>query len=40
MTIHDAIAYYKENIETIWADEKYKWVAVKHFQNKWNINAK
>ena len=40
MTIHDAVTYYKENMETIWIDEKDKWAAVKHFQNKWDIDAK
>ena len=39
MTIRDAISFYKENISKYWEDEKYKWVAVKHFQDSWNIDA-
>ena len=39
MTIQDAIAYYKNNFAKCWEDEKYKWVAVKHFKDHWNIDA-
>ncbi len=39
MTIRDAISFYKENISKYWEDEKYKWVAVKHFQDSWNTDA-
>ena len=39
MTIRDAIVYYKKNLTKCWDDEKYKWVAVQHFKNKWNIEA-
>jgi len=31
--------YKKEFIPNIWNDEKYKWIAVKHFQDHWNIEA-
>ena len=34
------IAAYKEIfVSEQWPDEKYKWVAVKHFQNNWDIDA-
>ena len=33
------IASYKKYFPEHWADEKYKWEAVKHFQDKWDINA-
>ena len=39
MTIRDAVDFYKENISKYWEDEKYKWIAVKHFQDNWNIDA-
>ncbi len=39
MTIQDAIAYYKKDIDKCWEDEKYKWAAVKHFQDRWDIEA-
>lgn len=39
MTIQDAITYYKKNFAKCWNDEKYKWVAVKHFQEHWDIDA-
>lgn len=39
MTIQEAVAYYKENFAACWADEKYKWIAVKHFQDTWDIEA-
>jgi hypothetical protein len=31
--------YKKDFIENHWEDEKYKWIAVKHFQEHWDINA-
>ena len=40
MTIQDAIEQYKNNFSACWNDEKYKWKAVKHFQEVWNPNAK
>lgn len=33
------IAAYKEYFPTHWKDEKYKWEAIKHFQDHWDINA-
>ena len=39
MRIRDAIIYYKENFSKCWDDEKYKWVAVQHYREKWNIEA-
>jgi len=39
MTIKDALNYYKEHFQKCWEDEKYKWVAVQHFQDKWDIDA-
>lgn len=35
----DIIATYKEYFPSHWKDEKYKWEAVKHFQDHWDINA-
>jgi hypothetical protein len=38
--LQKVIASYKEAfVSERWADEKYKWVAVKHFQDNWNIEA-
>ena len=31
---------YKKYFPSHWDDEKYKWEAVKHFQNHWDIDAK
>ncbi len=39
MTIQETIAYYKENISKCWEGEKYKWIAVKHYKEHWNIDA-
>lgn len=39
MTIRDTVEFYKSNIAKYWSDEKYKWEAVKHFQDHWNIEA-
>lgn len=33
------VSYKKDFISHQWKDEKYKWVAVKHFQDHWDINA-
>jgi len=36
----DALAHYKQDfINEQWPNEKYKWEAVKHFQDNWDINA-
>ena len=37
--LDEIITSYKNNFPKYWKDEKYKWEAVKHFQNYWNINA-
>ena len=39
MTIQETIQNYKKNFLQYWEAEKYKWVAVKHFQDHWNIDA-
>ena len=39
MTIREVLDYYKKNFAKCWDAEKYKWVAVKHFQDKRNIDA-
>ena len=31
---------YKLYFPSHWDDEKYKWEAIKHFQDHWNIDAK
>ncbi len=33
------LAGYKEYFPSHWEDEKYKWEAIKHFQDHWNIDA-
>lgn len=33
------IAAYKEYFPAHWADEKYKWEAIKHFQENWDVNS-
>lgn len=36
----EALTRYKNDFATItWENERYKWEAVKHFQDNWNINA-
>lgn len=37
--IGEAVACYKRDITNFWKEEKYKWIAVKHFQSKWDIEA-
>ncbi len=38
--LQNVIASYKETfISNQWPDEKFKWVAVKHFQDNWDIDA-
>lgn len=39
MTIKDAVKYYKDNIDKCWDDESYKWEAVKHYRDTWDIDA-
>lgn len=39
--MYDAIFdFYKSHYEQIWVREKYKWKAVQHFKDEWDINAK
>ena len=33
------LAGYKAYFPSHWEDEKYKWEAIKHFQDHWNIEA-
>lgn len=33
------LAKYREELPSFWENEKYKWEAVKHFQDNWNIDA-
>lgn len=38
--LQDAINDYKQNfVSNIWGNEKYKWEAVKFFQDNWDVNA-
>ncbi len=39
MTIREVLARYKSDFAKYWEDEKYKWIAVQHFQKNWNIEA-
>ena len=34
-----AVTAYKADFDRFWQDEEYKWAAVKHFQDTWNIDA-
>lgn len=38
--IQEAVRFYKENISKFWKQEDYKWIAVKHYKSKWNLEAK
>lgn len=37
--LKSALDGYKRYFPSHWQDEKYKWIAVKHFQENWDINA-
>ena len=37
--LQNIVAEYKQNFEKHWSYEKYKWIAVKHFQDNWDIKA-
>lgn len=39
MTIREVLDYYKKDFVKYWEEEKYKWVAVQHFQDNWDIEA-
>ena len=34
-----ALVFFRTSFATHWKDEKYKWIAVKHFQENWNVDA-
>ncbi len=36
--LKNVVSYYKDDFLKRWKDEKYKWEAVKHFQDNWKIN--
>lgn len=38
--LNDVLSYYKKDfVQKQWPDEKYKWEAIKCFQDNWDINA-
>ena len=38
--LQDYLTEYKEAfVSEIWPDEKYKWQAVQHFQDNWDLGA-
>lgn len=37
--LQEILTGYKSYLPEHWKDEKYKWEAVQHFQNNWNIEA-
>ena len=37
--LQEIIVRYKKDFTQHWKNEKYKWVAIKHFQDNWDINA-
>ena len=37
--IYTIISSYLNEIDSFWEDEDYKWIAVQHFQNNWDIEA-
>ena len=39
MTIKETIEFYKANFSSKWEEENYKWAAVQHFQETWDIEA-
>ena len=38
-SLDEVLAQYKENFPSHWEEEKYKWEAIKCFQDNWDINA-
>lgn len=38
-SLDQVLAQYKENFSSHWEEEKYKWEAIKCFQDNWDINA-
>ena len=39
ITKNNPFSLYKQDLSTFWDEEKYKWVAVQRFQEKWDIDA-
>lgn len=39
MTIGDVLIRYKADFHRFWNEERYKWAAVKHYKDNWNIDA-
>ena len=38
--LQEVLSYYKKDfVQKQWPDEKFKWEAVKHFQDNWDVNA-
>ncbi len=37
--LHEVLVDYKKDFDNWWTKERYKWQAVKHFQQHWGINA-
>ena len=37
--LRSVLESYKKDFKRQWHEEKYKWEAVKHFQDHWDINA-
>jgi 5-methylcytosine-specific restriction protein B len=37
--LQEILVDYKKGFDAWWKNEKYKWQAVQHFQQHWNINA-
>ena len=37
--LQEVLEQYKAHFEEQWTDEKYKWRAVKHFQEHWDMDA-
>ena len=37
--LNPILASYKSRFASIWKNEKYKWEAIKHFQEHWDIDA-
>ena len=38
-SLDEVLTQYKENFPSHWEEEKYKWEAIKCFQDNWDINA-
>lgn len=38
-SLDEVLTQYKENFPSHWEEEKYKWEAIKCFQDNWDVNA-